>query len=229
MALHPGRSHWRIALFAMALAGSIAFFRWQERLPLDDPTGSSRKSGTGVYQTQSSSKHGTPGPHRTGVWEVLQNCTLMEDRLNDGDSFVVGHQGTGHTFRLYFADSPEKYRHKFNGQRIAEQGRYFGGLTEAETIAVGEDARDFSLALLRENTFTVITRWEPVFDSERFYAFVTVGQGDLAELLVRKGLARIYTKGENRPGGITTAKEKERLTGMERKAKSAQIGAWAER
>ena len=42
-----------------------------------------------------------------------------------------------------------KTRHQYNGPRLAEQGQYFGGLTEAETVAVGEEARDFSLGLLR--------------------------------------------------------------------------------
>ena len=149
--------------------------------------------------------------------------------MNDGDSFEMLHLGKRFTLRLYFADCPEKYRHQYNKERLAEQGRYFGGLTENETIFIGEAARDYSLELLRQGPFTVISRWERVFDTERFYAFVTTEQGDLAELLVGKGLARIHTKGENRPDGSSKAAEKQRLLGLERKAKTARTGAWGRR
>lgn len=164
-----------------------------------------------------------------GAWEELAGCRLVEDRGNDGDSFVVEHQGRRHTLRLYFADCPEKYRHQYNGDRLADQGRYFGGLSEGETVGVGEEARDFALERLRAGGFAVLTRWEPVFDSERYYAFVGVPQGDLGELLVREGLARIYTKGENRPRGASAAAEKQRLQGLEGEARRARRGGWGVR
>jgi endonuclease YncB( thermonuclease family) len=164
-----------------------------------------------------------------GAWEELRGCILIEHRSNDGDSFVVRHEGAVRTLRIYFADCPEKHRHQYNGPRIAEQGQYFGGLTEEETVAIGENARDFSLALLREGPFTVLTRWEPVLDSGRFYAFVTVGGRDLGERLVEQGLARIHTKGESRPGGSTVAAQKRRLQGLEQDARRADRGAWGKR
>ncbi len=150
----------------------------------------------------------------------------MEERSNDGDSFLVTQGGQNHTLRLYFADCPEKHRHQYNGQRIAEQGRYFGGLSEEQTVGAGEAARDFSLGLLRKAPFNVLTRWERVYNSERFYGFVTTAEGDLAEGLVARGLARIYTKGENRPQGRTSSEEKARLSELERTARQAKLGAW---
>lgn len=93
---------------------------------------------------------------------------------------------------------------------------------------MGGDARDFSLALLREGPFTVLTRWEPVLDSGRFYAFVTVENRDLGERLVEEGLARIHTKGESRPGGATVAAQKRRLQSVEQDARRSNRGGVGE-
>ena len=221
-------SNWRFSLLALVVAGAIAFAKWKGWLPEEGMD--ARRQGPVVLQKPERPE--TAGPQtvrKIGVWQELQGCRLVEDRGNDGDSFVVQHGGTDHTLRLYFADCPEKHRHQYNGSRITEQGRYFGGLSEEETVEIGEEARDFSLGLLREGPFTVLTRWEPVFDSGRFFAFVTVTQGDLGELLVEQGLARIYTKGENRPGGATVGAEKKRLQSMEQDARKANRGAWARR
>ena len=169
-------------------------------------------------------------PAATGKgWERIEGCTLVEDRSNDGDSFTLRHGGNDHTFRLYFADCPEKYRHQFNGERIAEQGAYFGGLTEAATVAAGEEARDFTLGLLRKGPVRVETRWERVFESDRRYAFVSAGGHDLAEALVARGLARIHTKGVSRPDGPSERDEKSRLYQLESSAKSQKLGAWGRR
>ena len=40
-------------------------------------------------------------------WIVLNNCRLIVNPANDGDSFHVEHQGREHIFRLYFVDTPE--------------------------------------------------------------------------------------------------------------------------
>ena len=201
---------WRFTLWALVLAGAVALAQWKGLLPKDvRAIPSERASG-----------------RKIGAWEELRGCTLAEDRANDGDSFEILHEGQRHVMRLYFVDCPEKTRHQYNGPRIAEQGRYFGGLTEEETVGIGERARDFSLELLRSGSFTILTQWERVFDSERCYAFVAVPRGDLGQLLVTEGLARIFTKGENRPGGEPAAAAKKRLQHLELQAKSAGRGAW---
>lgn len=164
-----------------------------------------------------------------GKWERLDGCTLVDDRNNDGDSFVLRHGGEDFTFRLYFADCPEKRRHQFNGDRIAQQGRYFGNLSEGATIATGEEARDFALEILRNSPVTVETRWEEVFDSERHYAFVTAGGTDLAEALVSRGLARIHTKGASRPGGPSERDQKKRLHELGSMARAKRLGAWGKK
>lgn len=221
-------SKWRYSWLMLGVAGFLALAEWKGWLPKDG-IGAGQRGPVVLHKPERPGKPGAQGTRKIGAWEELHGCILVEDRDNDGDSFVVRHEGADHILRIYFADCPEKHRHQYNGPRIAEQGQYFGGLTEEETVAIGGDARDFSLALLREGPFTVLTRWEKVFDSGRFYAFVTVGERDLGERLVEQGLARIYTKGENRPGGITVAAEKRRLQGMEQAARRANRGAWGKR
>lgn len=213
------RKTWQRVVFVLAVAAYIVV-RFNRSIP-HEPRSSRPPGGTRDVPRQS-----TP-PRATGEWATLAGCTLVEDKGNDGDSFVLRHEGRDYTFRLYFVDCPEKYRHQFNGDRIAEQGRYFGGLSEDETIAVGESARDFSLNLLRRGPVEVLTRWEAVYDSERRYAFVKAGGQDLVEALVSRGLARIHTKGANRPGGKSSRDEQSRLHSLERQAKSQRLGGWA--
>jgi endonuclease YncB( thermonuclease family) len=163
---------------------------------------------------------------KAGRWQRLENCTLVEDKNNDGDSFILRHGGEQTTFRLYFADCPEKRRHQYNGDRIAQQGAYFGGLNETATLSVGQEARDFAFGLLRKGPVTVDTCWEQVYEPGRRYAFVHAGGVDLAEALVSRGLARIYTAGASVPGGRSRQDEKARLQQLEREAKAKRLGGW---
>lgn len=165
-------------------------------------------------------------PVATGTWEKFENCTLTEDRGNDGDSFILLHGGESHTIRLYFADCPEKYLSHLNEERVARQAAYFGGLSADATVAVGQEARDFSLTLLRDGPVTMETRWEEVYDSGRYYAFVRAGGKDLAELLVSKGLARVHTGGAARPGGPSERTQRDSLLKLEQSARSRRVGAW---
>lgn len=174
-----------------------------------------------------------PGGTRSAL-SALERCRLVDDRSNDGDSFVID-QGNGEeiTLRLYFVDSPEKYRHPrgYNEERIADQGAYFGGLGADETVAVGQEARDFAIGLLERGGFRVFTRWEPVYDSERIYGFVEFTEGPhkgrfLSELLVENGLARIHTKGVDAPGGIRREAFEARLRALEAEARRSGQGAW---
>ena len=40
-------------------------------------------------------------------WVVLENCQLVPNAANDGDSFHVNANGKQYMFRLYFVDAPE--------------------------------------------------------------------------------------------------------------------------
>lgn len=132
-----------------------------------------------------------------------------------------------HEFRLYFADCPEKKRHSFNADRLAEQGRYFGGLDEAQTVAIGRQAEEFTRQLLTTQPFTICTKWHRVYDSGRCYAFILFQDGeDLSAKLVRAGLARIHTTGTTLPDGRDARQYQRQLREMEAAAKAAGRGAW---
>ncbi len=162
------------------------------------------------------------------VFEVILGAKLHDHRDNDGDSFHLNHNGQTHEFRLYFADCPEKKRHQFNGDRLAEQGQYFGGLSEAETVAIGRQAQTFTLRLLSTQSFTLYTKWQSVYNSRRHYAFIVFADGeDLSAKLIRAGLARIHTSGIALPDGRSVSDYQNQLRDIEQQARSKRVGAWA--
>jgi hypothetical protein len=74
----------------------------------------------------------------------------------------------------------------------------------------------------------VITRWQPVFESGRFYAFIffdDTGE-ELSESLTREGLSRIYTEGTDLPDGRKKADFERHLKKLEAEAKKAKRGGW---
>ena len=162
-------------------------------------------------------------------FDVLRNCTLIDHRNNDGDSFHVKHSGEKTEFRLYYVDTPESRKHKHNGKRIQEQGEYFGGLSMQVTTEVGKIAKSFVKDLLKK-PFTVVTKWEDVYTPERKYCYVIVKwQGRdvyLHELLVLKGLVRIKTRGAALPDNTNYHNQKANILRMEAKVKAAKLGVW---
>jgi endonuclease YncB( thermonuclease family) len=171
-----------------------------------------------------------PKHEATKVFEVILDARLHPHRDNDGDSFHLEHGGQVHEFRLYFADCPEKARHHLNGDRLAEQGRYFGGLSETQTVSVGQAGESFTQEWLSRQRFTVCTKWQGVFGSGRYYAFVLFPDGeDLSAKLVRAGLARIHTGGTTLPDGREARVYEQQLRAWENEARVAGRGAWGMR
>lgn len=198
---------------ALMLAG-IGFSIWIER----QPDFQKRAPARAEKKTQ-------------GHFATLTDARLADHRDNDGDSFHIMHDGQEHEFRLYFVDAPEKRLHQFNGRRIEEQGRYFGGLGTQQTIAIGLEAKALTERLLKGRRFTVKTRWQRVFDSGRYFAFVFFDEEggrseELSEKLVRAGLCRIYTEGASLPDGRREKEFEQHLKALEREAKARQQGAW---
>lgn len=206
----------RSPLFIALLLALAAYQYWQEgHLP-------GLKTAPAPQATPSEK------PTPTSDYQRLEGARLLDHRDNDGDSFLITHNGQSHHLRLYFADSPEKRRHQHNGDRIRDQGRYFGGLDEARTIALGLEAKKLAEQWLRERPFTVHTRWHQVYDSGRYYAFVIFDDGeDLSEKLIRAGLARIHTTGAAHPDGRPRAMLERHLRRLEEEAKHEKRGGWA--
>ncbi len=126
------------------------------------------------------------------------------------------------TFRLYFVDTTES---RSRGKRSDEQAAYFG-LTRAGAVKLGKEAKEFTAEALSK-PFTIQTRWRPVFGPTRYYAFVFTAEGDdLAELLVRKGLARIYGTRTPTPDGRDSQQYLAKLAEMEQLAKAEKLGGW---
>jgi endonuclease YncB( thermonuclease family) len=163
-------------------------------------------------------------------WVRLENCVLVNQRGNDGDSFLVRHGGREFTVRLYFVDCPEKQLREENRARLEDQARYFDMTSPEAAASLGREAQAFTQHLLK-HPFTVVTKWERVFDSERFYAQVIVQDArndanDLAEQLIMHGMARLHTKGAALPGRRHEAESKRILQALESASRKEQRGGW---
>ncbi len=172
----------------------------------------------------------------TGPYETFRNCTLLEHRSNDGDSFLILlPNGRKKIFRLYFVDAPESdfrtYRGGKNNHRpIHEQATALGGITPRQSVKIGKEAKSFTLNLLKTSRFTLHTVWHSPFKDGRYQAFLEIPQEGrlrlLHELLVENGLARIYTRGAELPDGTSVPAQRARLVKLEKSAKTANQGAW---
>ena len=158
-------------------------------------------------------------------WTVLENCRLIVNPANDGDSFHVSAGSKEYIFRLYLIDAPET--DGLNPGRLIEQAKYFG-ITVPQAIEVGEAAKGFTREKLSE-PFTVLTRMSDAMGQsrlERFYAFVQTKDGDLAEQLVRNGLARNHGYRSVPSRSKSLRGELEKLQQLENQARQQNIGGW---
>src|SRR5262249_19584070 len=158
-------------------------------------------------------------------WVVLENCRLILNPANDGDSFHVSVGPNEYIFRLYMVDAPET--DEMTPGRLVQQAKYFG-VAVPQAIEVGRAAKEFTQAKLSE-PFTVFTHMSDAMGQsrlERFYAFVETKEGDLGERLVRNGLARIYGFKAIPPGLRSVRAELEHLQQLENQARKNKLGAW---
>jgi competence ComEA-like helix-hairpin-helix protein len=165
------------------------------------------------------------GARESKDWIVLENCRLISNPANDGDSFHASSGASEYIFRLYMVDAPET--DEMNPARLVEQAKYFA-ITVPQAIEVGQAAKEFTREKLSE-PFRVFTRMSDAMGHsklERFYAFVQTKDGDLGEQLVRNGLARNYGFKAVPPGLRNSRLEVEKLQQFEDDAKRERIGGW---
>jgi len=165
------------------------------------------------------------GGRESNDWIVLENCRLISNPANDGDSFHASAGAREYIFRLYLVDAPEM--DAMTPGRLVEQAKYFA-ITVPQAIEVGEAAKEFTREKLSQ-PFTVFTRMSDAMGRsklERFYAFVQTKDGDLGEQLVRNGLARNYGYKAAPPGLRNSRLEVEKLQQFEDEAKQERIGGW---
>jgi len=182
----------------------------------------------------------TGGAARAEELVAIEGCTLVPADWADGDSFRIRTPaGDEHTVRLYGVDCPE---HHVNGEtdarRLRSQRRYFG-IAEVKPDAAA--SIEFAKRLAADATtetrrllgrpFIVHTSFADGRGDGRFkriYAFVTDATGgDLAEVLVSKGLARAYGVARGTPAGESGDEYRERLADLELQAAKRGIGIWA--
>lgn len=158
-------------------------------------------------------------------WRTYENCKLIENAANDGDSFHVRVKNRRYIFRLYFVDAPESDNSV--PDRVAEQAAYFG-IDERAVIQVGKEATKFTEKFLA-NGFTTYSKLSDALgrsEKDRDYAIIHVGDTDLGEELVRNGLGRIHGTGVDLPDGTSEKRMWWRLKTAEREAKANKRGAW---
>lgn len=158
-------------------------------------------------------------------WRIKENCTLIENESNDGDSFHVRVNKRHYIFRLLWVDTPES-DDRFP-ERVAEQAAYFG-ITPEQSIKIGKEAVKFSTDFLKQ-PFTVFTQFDDAMgssDRDRDYAVIKSGDTFLMEALVANGLARIHGLQEMPDDGPTVSTMRLRLKGLESEAKKNRKGAW---
>lgn len=158
-------------------------------------------------------------------WQTYQNCTLLPNAANDGDSFHVRAGGKEYIFRLYFVDTPETDASL--PERVAEQAKYFH-VTVPQTLQVGIEAERFTRAKLGR-PFTVMTCKQDARGRShlpRYFAFIEMGREDLAESLVANGLARVYGATAKTPAGQEPEAENRKLKQLEITARSQKLGGW---
>lgn len=165
---------------------------------------------------------------RAAGWDTLSNCRLEESDWNDGDSFHVKQGGKEFIFRLCYVDTPETGKHKGLTARTTQQAAYWK-INKTDMYVVAKEAAEYTQSLLKHG-FTVKTQWEDARgDSKlpRYFGVIITPQGDLAELLVERGYARIYGYSPDYPGGMSTKNYREKLESLEDKARRKKAGAWA--
>ena len=172
-----------------------------------------------------------------GEYELYEDCTLVQARNNDGDSFMVRLPNKRQAeFRLYFVDSPESAFKSYRGgdtnhDRIRDQAAELGGISPEQAVKIGKEAKAFTLQRLADRPFTILTRWDSPFRDKRYHAFVKIQDRGtdrwLHEVLIERGLARIKTKPANLPDGTPASRQRDHLRILERQAKRKQTGAWA--
>ncbi len=171
---------------------------------------------------------------------TLKNCKLVPTEWADGDSFAIATaDGTNKTIRLYGADCFEWHvSDESDARRLREQRRYFGmtefGGSPQASIQAAKDlgeaaAKDVVAALAQP--FTVYTAFADGLGDgrhKRIYAFVTTADGqDLAERLVRLGLARAHGVYRETPAGKSAGEYRAALQDVELQAAKRGVGAWA--
>lgn len=162
----------------------------------------------------------------------IENATLIEASLNDGDSFKVKADGRELHLRLYYVDCLETTAGTdAELERIREQQYHFGLEDPAAVVRFGKQATEYIKQVLSK-PFTVHTGYAFApgrSATGRYYAFIETHDGrDLGHLLVEEGLARIHGKTRPAPDGTPSETVIEELQDMRSVAMLNRAGIWGD-
>ncbi|MCZ7590681.1 MAG: thermonuclease family protein [Kiritimatiellae bacterium] len=167
-----------------------------------------------------------PNAEAAKKWRTKEDCTLIVNPANDGDSFHVRIGRRHYIIRLLWVDTPEA--ENTYPDRVAEQAKYFG-ISVQDTIKVGKEAAKFTRDFLSRQPFTVYTQFADARGAskrDRDYGIVKSGDTFLMEALVSNGLARIHGLQAMPPEGPSETIMRMRLKGLENDAKKNRRGGW---
>jgi endonuclease YncB( thermonuclease family) len=162
---------------------------------------------------------------------IFPRPTLVESRANEADTLRIRLGNDEHIFVLYFVDALEASMN--HPQKVAEQARYFGRTNERVITSTGVEAAAYVTELLKTHPFEVITRWERVPNTLRYYALIRYVREDgqrvyLMDLLLRKGYAWLNSVDTPLPGDTRDLPTYyAELKSLARKAREEKQGVWA--
>jgi hypothetical protein len=122
------------------------------------------------------------------------NPKLIESSSNEADTLRLQVGKEEQVFVLYYVDALDAT--PAHPDRINEQATFFGKASPQAVLETGREAWSYVKELLSTRKFLVLTRWEKVPNTERYYAIIRVEYEPgkwayLADLLMRQGYARI--------------------------------------
>ncbi len=170
-------------------------------------------------------------PPRTGLLaeglEEVRDAAFVENPGNTGDRFLVKARGETFFLRLMFVSCPlpapdDTKAHDFHRQ-------YFG-ITEADSLMIGRQARDFTAAYLKDKPLKLITRWQKDGSGAVLATVVPAEIGDFAGILVDNGLAAVLeppSKGSSQHRAEETPREILKQRERAAKARPVPPGAWS--
>ncbi len=208
-------------LLAVVVAGMIMRARQEQAVP------AKKIAVAGVPGITGPDEGGVPKP-KTDQFEILPSPVLVETSANEGDTLRVRHGMDEFVFVLYYVDALET--NMDHPSRVSEQGRWFQ-TSEKAVVELGQAAAAYVTKLLKENHFNVLTRWERVPNTARYYAIVKVQQPQgpvyLADLLIRHGYARVGSLMTELPDDSRDqAGYLDELRRLDEKARLARAGIW---
>lgn len=162
---------------------------------------------------------------------AFSNVVFVDSRANEGDTIRLRLGDEENVFVLYFVDALEATGS--SPQLIADQARWFGGVSQQTVVDYGVEAAGYVASLLKTKPFSLLTRWERVPNSTRYYAMIVVetepgNRVYLADLLLAKGYGRIHGVMTAMPEGAKPVEDYlQEAKSLAQKAMERRLGVWA--